>query len=60
LISLARSQSSIKECLTGLSPVALCRIQFHLNNSNLKREVWYSFWRNQNNVANNYSRHGPH
>ena len=53
-------QSIFKECLTGLSPVALCRIQFNLNNSNFKREVWYSFWRNQNNVANNYSRHGLH
>jgi len=34
--------------LIGLSPIALCRIQFNLNNSNFKREVWYSFWRNQN------------
>jgi hypothetical protein len=34
--------------LIGLSPIALCRIQFTLDNSNFKREVWYSFWRNQN------------
>ena len=60
LTSFARIQSIFKECLIGLSPIALCRIQFNLNNSNFKREVWYSFWRNQNYVANNYARHGLH
>ena len=39
LIFLAKHHRFIKECLTGLSPVALCRIQFNLNNSNFKREV---------------------
>jgi hypothetical protein len=34
LISFARTQSIFKECLIGLSPIALCRIQFNLNNSN--------------------------
>jgi len=48
LTSLIENQSIFKECLIGLSPIALCRIQFNLNNSNFKREVWYSFWRNQN------------
>ena len=48
LTSVARHRSFIKECMSGLSPDALCRIQFNLNNSNFKREVWYSFWRNQN------------
>ena len=48
LISLIENQSIFKECLIGLSPIALCRIQFTLNNSNFKREVWHSFWRNQN------------
>jgi hypothetical protein len=56
-----KNQSIFKECLSGLSPDALCRIQaLNLNNKNLKREVWYSFWRNQNYVANNYARHGLH
>ncbi len=51
------SPSSIKECLSGLSPDALCRIQFNLNNLNFKREVWYSFWRNQNlSLAARYAR----
>ena len=53
LTSLSRTKVSSRNVLTGLSPVALCRIQFNLNNSNFKREVWYSFWRNQNYVANN-------
>ena len=39
LISLIENQSIFKECLIGLSPIALCRIQFNLNNSNFKREV---------------------
>jgi len=39
LISLSRNKIVFKECLIGLSPIALCRIQFHLNNSNFKREV---------------------
>jgi len=34
LISLARISVIFKECLSGLSPDALCRIQFNLNNSN--------------------------
>jgi hypothetical protein len=46
--------------LIGLSPIALCRIQFNLNNSNFKREVWYSFWRNQNLLLTNCMRHGLH
>jgi len=53
LTSLAKLKIVFKECLIGLSPIALCRIQFNLNNSNFKREVWYSFWRNQKFVANN-------
>ena len=48
LTSLSRLKVVFKECLSGLAPDALCRIQFNLNNSNFKREVWYSFWRNQN------------
>jgi len=36
---LAKYHRFIKECLIGLSPIALCRIQFNLNNSNFKREV---------------------
>ena len=51
LIPLSKSKIIFKEWLIGLSPIALCRIQFNLNNSNLKREVWYSFWRNQKFVA---------
>ena len=51
LIFLSKYHCFIKECLSGLSPDALCRIQFNLNNSNFKREVWYSFWRNQKFVA---------
>jgi len=51
LTSLSRTKVIFKECLIGLSPIALCRIQFNLNNSNFKREVWYSFWRNQKFVA---------
>ena len=51
LIFLSKYHRFIKECLSGLSPDALCRIQFNLNNSNFKREVWYSFWRNQKFVA---------
>ena len=48
LTSLSRIKVIFKECLSGLSPDALCRIQaLNLNNKNLKREVWYSFWRNQ-------------
>ena len=39
LVSLTRKQSIFKECLSGLSPDALCRIQFNLNNSNFKRKV---------------------
>src|SRR5660398_212332 len=35
LTSLAKLKVVFKECLSGLSPDALCRIQaFHLNNSN--------------------------
>ena len=60
LTFLSKLKVVFKECLSGLSPDALCRIQFNLNNSNFKREVWYSFWRNQNYVANNYARHGLH
>ena len=60
LISLIENQSIFKECLIGLSPIALCRIQFNLNNSNFKREVWYSFWRNQNLLLTNCVRHGLH
>ena len=43
-----RKYKAFQGMLSGLSPDALCRIQFNLNNSNFKREVWYSFWRNQN------------
>jgi len=57
---LAKYHRFIKECLIGLSPIALCRIQFNLNNSNFKREVWYSFWRNQKFVTNDWSGHGMH
>ena len=60
LTSLSKLKVVFKECLIGLSPIALCRIQFNLNNSNFKREVWYSFWRNQKFVANNYQGHGVH
>ena len=52
LTSLSRLKVVFKECLSGLSPDALCRIQaLNLNNKNLKREVWYSFWRNQKIVT---------
>jgi len=51
LIFLSKVHRFIKECMSGLSPDALCRIQFNLNNSNFKREVWYSFWRNQKFVT---------
>ena len=33
--------------LSGLSPNALCRIQIKFEVFEFKREVWYSFWRNQ-------------
>jgi len=39
LTSLSKLKAVFKECLIGLSPIALCRIQFDLNNSNFKREV---------------------
>jgi hypothetical protein len=47
LMFLAKPKLFSRNVLSGLSPDALCRIQFNLNNSNFKREVWYSFWRNQ-------------
>ena len=53
------SQSSIKECLPGLSPDALCRIfQFDLICINV--EIKSSFWRNQNFSKLCCWRHGLH
>jgi hypothetical protein len=39
LISLARHHRCFKECLSGLSPDALCRIQA-LNLNNKKFQTW--------------------
>ena len=39
LMPLSKQKSQIKECLSGLSPDALCRIQFHLNNSNSNQNL---------------------
>ena len=57
----------IKNCFQGLiwqvshlSRYAVFNIKLTWITRIFKREVWYSFWRNQNYVANNYARHGPH
>ena len=59
LTTLSSIQVIFKECLTGLSPVALCRIQFNLNNSNsnVKFDIHFDAIKY---VASHYARHGLH
>jgi hypothetical protein len=59
LMFLAKHAIIFKECLTGLSPVALCRIQFNLNNSNsnVKFDIHFDAIKY---VASNSQGHGVH
>jgi hypothetical protein len=59
LIFLSKYAVVFKECMSGLSPDALCRIQFNLNNSNsnVKFDIHFDAIKY---VASNSQGHGVH